>query len=393
MHTVVVGGSLAGMRTVQALRGAECADRITVVGAESHLPYDRPPLSKDFLFGTTTVADIELVDEGSLADLDIDLRLGVSATALDVAGRCVVVGSERIPYDRVVIATGSVARRLPGTEHLDGVHTLRTIEDAMAIRAALASGARVAVVGGGFIGAEVACGARQLGLDVTVIDTLPALMIRGLGPELGGVLARRYADHGVRLQLGHGVERVTGGSRVERVVLDDGSAVDADLVVVGIGVEPAVGWLAGSGLDVRGGLACDAHLCAGDGVFAVGDVARWSSRGTSNRYEHWTNAVDQASVVASVLTGGGMRYEPTHYVWSDQLGTRLQVWGEIGAEDEVVYLIGDADAGEFVAACGSGGYLHGVVALGARRDALRVSRLLSAGAAWEPGVGPVAQVA
>lgn len=392
-HTVVVGASLAGVRTVQALRRAGCEDAVTVVGAERHLPYDRPPLSKDFLFGGGEPADLALLDAAALADLDVELRLGVRATGLDVDARRLCLGPEQLPYDRLVIATGSTPRALPDTNHLSGVHTLRTLDDALALRAELAAGARVVVIGGGFIGAEVAWGARHKGLDVTVLDALPALMVRGLGPDLGAVVSRRFADHGIRLLLGRGVARVDGRDRVECVVLDDGSVVAADVVVVGIGADPVVDWLDDSGLEVRGGVLCDAQLRVRDNVFAVGDVARWSSPLGTHRHEHWTNAVEQATVVASALTGGAARYQPTPYVWSDQLGTRLQVWGEVGSADEVVYLSGGPDSDEFVAASGSGGSLRGVVALGARRDALRASRLLAAGTRWEPGVGPAAQVA
>jgi hypothetical protein len=215
-------------------------------------------------------------------------------------------------------------------------------------------------------------------------------MVRGLGVTIGAVLARRHADNGVRLRLGRTVARLEGGQRVERVILDDGSTVDADLVVVGIGADPAAAWLAGSGLDIADGLVCDAALRAGDGVYAVGDVVRWPTPDGLHRAEHWTNAVDQASALAVTLTGGTGAYSPVPYVWSDQLGTRLQVWGEVRAEDELVYLTGAPDADEFVVAAGGAGRLRGVIAFGARREGLRAQRLLQAGAPWEPGRGPVA---
>jgi hypothetical protein len=218
-------------------------------------------------------------------------------------------------------------------------------------------------------------------------------MVRGLGVTIGAVLARRHADSGVRLRLGRTVARLEGGQRVERVVLDDGSAVDADLVVVGIGADPAVQWLAGSGLDIADGIVCDAALCAGEGVYAVGDVVRWPTAAGLRRAEHWTNAVDQASALAVTLTGGTGAYDPISYVWSDQLGTRLQVWGEVRAQDELVYLTGGPDSGEFVVAVGGAGRLRAVIAFGARREGLRAQRLLHAGAAWDPGRGPVAPTA
>jgi NADPH-dependent 2,4-dienoyl-CoA reductase/sulfur reductase-like enzyme len=220
------------------------------------------------------------------------------------------------------------------------------------------------------------------------------MMMRGLGAEIGRVLARRHADNGTHLRLGCGVASLAGRDRVEGVVLDDGSTIDADLVVVGIGVDPAVDWLADCGIDVRGGVACDAHLRVRDGVYVVGDAARWTSGAAgTRRLEHWTNAVDQAAALADTLTGRPTPYDPTPYVWSDQLGTRLRVWGDVAAEHEIVYLAGDADSEEFVAACGSLQGMHGVVALGARREAMRAARLLHAGAQWRAGVGPVERVA
>jgi len=183
---------------------------------------------------------------------------------------------------------------------------------------------------------------------------------------------------------------VEGTDRVERLVLDDGSVLDVDVVVVGIGVDPAVDWLAGSGLDVAGGVACDASLRVAEGIYAVGDVARFAGPGGERRLEHWTNACDQASVVADVITGTPTRYELVPYVWSDQLGTRLQVWGDIRPDDELHCLHGDVDAGEFVLAAGGDGVLRGVVALGARREAMRAQRMLHAGASWQTGRGLIA---
>ena len=314
MSTVVVGASVAGVRTVQALRRRGYEAPITLVGAEQHPPYDRPPLSKDFLLGKLGADDLRLVEPDALAGLDVHLRLGVRAAGLDAERREIQVGSDRLRYETLVIATGATARTLP--TNLAGVHSLRTLDDAVAIRRALVAGARVAVVGGGFIGAEVSWSARMLGRDVTIIDPLPALMVRGLGVTIGAVLARRHADSGVRLRLGRTVARLEGGQRVERVVLDDGSTIDADLVVVGIGADPAVEWLAGSGLDIADGLVCDAALRAGHGVYAVGDVVRWATSAGLRRAEHWTNAVDQASALAVTLTGGawGLPSRPVRLV-------------------------------------------------------------------------------
>jgi NADPH-dependent 2,4-dienoyl-CoA reductase/sulfur reductase-like enzyme len=297
----IVGASVAGVAAARALRQLGFDGQLTVIGDEPHLPYDRPPLSKDFLLGKLGAGDFPLAEPDALAGLDVDLRLGVRATGLDTERREILLDGDRLRYETLVIASGATARTLP--TQLAGVHSLRTLDDAAAIRGALVAGARVAVVGGGFIGAEVAWSARLLGRDVTIIDPLPALMVRGLGVTIGAVLARRHADSGVRLRLGRTVVRLEGGQRVERVVLDDGSAVDADLVVVGIGADPAVQWLVGSGLDIADGIVCDGALCAGEGVYAVGDVVRWPTAAGLRRAEHWTNAVDQASALAVTLTG------------------------------------------------------------------------------------------
>jgi NADPH-dependent 2,4-dienoyl-CoA reductase/sulfur reductase-like enzyme len=392
MSTVVVGAALAGVRTVQALRRKGYDAPITMLGAEPHVPYDRPPLSKEFLLGKIGEDGLRLVDDGVLDALDVQLLSGTRATALDLHRREVLAGQERIPFETLIIATGSSPRLLAGMQELAGVHPLRTIDDAVAIRTAFAAEARVAVIGGGFIGAEVTSSARQLGLDVTIVDPLPALMMRGVGPVVGAALADRHRDNGVRMRLGRCVSRVEGTDRVERLVLDDGTSLDVDVVVVGVGVDPAVGWLADSGLDVAGGVACDASLRVADGIYAVGDVARFAGPGGQRRLEHWTNAGDQAAVLADVLTGTPAVYAPVPYVWSDQLGTRLQVWGDVRPEDELHCRFGDPGAGEFVFASGGDGVMRGVVALGARREAMQAQRMLHAGAKWQPGHGPVAHV-
>ena len=390
---VIVGASIAGVRTAEALRRRGFGGRVTLIGAEPHLPYDRPPLSKAFLAGRATEDDLPLLPADRLDRLELDLRLGQQAAALDLPARQVrLTSGEPVPFGTAVIATGSVPRRLPALDGWPGVHVLRTLDDAIAIRAALDAGARVAVVGGGFIGAEVAWAARARGLEVTIIDPVPALMARALGPALGQVLAARHADHGVALRLGRSVVRAEGADRVERLVLDDGRHVAADLVVVGVGADPAVGWLADSGLAVDGGLCCDACLRAHgtDAVYAVGDVARWPSaryRGPV-RVEHWTNAGEAALSVAAAITGTPVPYDPLPYVWSDQLGVRLQVLGQLDPRAELVYVEGGPDAPEFVAAAGRDGALRAVVAVGARRAALHWQRALRSATPWIDGHGP-----
>jgi NADPH-dependent 2,4-dienoyl-CoA reductase/sulfur reductase-like enzyme len=395
MHDIViVGASLAGIRTAQALRRRSFDGRITLIGAEDQLPYDRPPLSKDFLLGKVAETDLALVPTERLDRLDLELRLGQVAESLNVAERRVALASgEAVSFDVLVVATGSVPRRLAGMDALAGVHTLRTLQDAVAIRGAFEAGARVAIIGGGFIGTEVATSARSLGLEVTIVDPVPSLMVRGIGSELGGIMAARHADNGVTLRLGRTLSRFEGATNVERLVLDDGTVVEADVVIVAIGVDPSLDWLSTSGLETTGGLSCDSELRAAEGIYAVGDVARWPSarHGGTVRLEHWTNAGDQAAAVAATITGTPTPYDPVPYVWSDQLGTRLQVFGTVRPEDELVYVVGDPSADEFVAASGGDGGLRAVVALGARRDAIRWQKILTAGAEWRTGVGPVTE--
>ena len=353
----VVGASLAGVSTARALREQGFEGRLTVVGDELHPPYDRPPLSKDYLAGTTSRAELDLLtaDDDKLA---VDWRLGRTAVGLDTAARAVLLdGGERIVSDAVVIATGARARRLPGPA-LAGVHTVRTVDDATALRAELVPGARLVLIGGGFIGAEIASTARTLGVDVTVIEALPVPLAGSLGDEVAQACAGLHGDHGVTLLVGIGVERVLGDDRVRAVRLTDGCELPADVVVVGIGATPCVAWLADSGLavdPVTGGVRTDAQ-CATDvpGVFAVGDCAspyrRYADRPL--RLEHWTNALRQPATAAATLLGRPAAVSTDHevpYFWSDQYESRLQFAGHQVEGDEVEIVEGDVDSRNFLA--------------------------------------------
>lgn len=369
MSTVIVGASLAGLRAAEALRREGHAAPITVVGAETHRPYDRPPLSKQLLAGTWTR---DRVDLRQAEDLAVEWRLGVAATGLSLASRTVALADgTTLPFDELVIATGSVPRSLPGTEHLDGVFVLRTVDDALALAAALDERpSRVCVVGAGFIGAEVASTARGRGLDVTVVEALPMPLGRVLGDELGAVCAQLHAAAGTDLRVGVGVDHLDGDStgRVRAVHLADGTVVEASVVVVGIGVRPATDWLAGSGLQLDDGVVSDAWCRALDddgavvpGVVAAGDVARWRNDlfGELMRVEHWTNAAEQAEAAAATLVHGGgdphPPYAPVPYFWSDQYGHKLQHLGHNHPGDEMVIVDRDAESGRFVAAYGRAG--------------------------------------
>ncbi|WP_327596185.1 NAD(P)/FAD-dependent oxidoreductase [Streptomyces chartreusis] len=352
----VVGASLAGLSTVRALRTEGYDGGIVVVGEERHTPYDRPPLSKDFLKGAIDAGALALGDADEYADLDVQWLLGERAVRLDPATRSVVLaGGRQLRSDGVVVATGASPRTLPGTDGLTGVHTLRTLDDAEALRAELLDGSpRVVVIGAGFIGAEVASTARLLGLDVTVVEALDIPLERQLGREMGLVCSSLHNDHGVRLLSGTGVAGLVGTGRVTGVRLADGRLLPADVVVVGVGVRPNTDWLAGSGVRVDDGVVCDSG-CSTDvpGVVAVGDVARCPNpfTGRHARIEHWSNATEQARTAArTLLTGVPAPASLTApYFWSDQYGVRIQVAGYVapGAEPEVVE--GDVDSRTFTA--------------------------------------------
>ncbi|NEC85549.1 FAD-dependent oxidoreductase [Streptomyces sp. SID12501] len=341
MRTVaVVGASLAGLSAARSLRKQGYDGRLVLIGDEAHRPYDRPPLSKEFLAGTLGEADLGLETDGE--DLRAEWLLGTRATGLDRTDRSVRLADGRgIRADGIVIATGAAARTLPGADGLAGVHTLRTLDDARALRDELARGGRLVVIGGGFIGAEVASTAYALGLDVTVIEAAPTPLAGPLGETMGAVVSGLHADHGVRLLCGVGVKGLSGERQVEAVLLADGRSVPADIVVVGVGARPCVDWLAGSGVALENGVKCGADgRTSLAGVVAVGDCANWYDPrvGTHRRVEHWTGALERpAAAVAALLAGGAV--EPgvprPPYFWSDQYGVKIQFVGHAGVADSV----------------------------------------------------------
>jgi NADPH-dependent 2,4-dienoyl-CoA reductase/sulfur reductase-like enzyme len=373
-RVLVVGSSLAGVRGAEALRRAGFSGRITLVGAESHFPpYDRPPLSKQVLAGSWQPEQGRLrLDDG----MDTELLLGRPAISLDLAEQVVRLDGTVLPFDGLVVATGATPRNpWAGVWTPDrGVHTLRTLDDCLRLRDELRNAERVAVVGAGFIGCEVAATCRALGLDVTVIDTLPSPMLRAIGPEMGEVLAAFHRSRGVRLALGRTVVAPAGRDRVEGVLLDGDELVEADMVVVAIGVAPQTQWLEGSGLELADGVVCDAECFAAgtDTVVAAGDVARWTHpmAGTSMRVEHWTNAVAQAQVagrnLAARLAGRdeAETYAAVPYFWSDQHDWKVQFVGfSDGPADSMRVTVeaGTVESGKFVAAYHRAGQLVGAL--------------------------------
>lgn len=391
--TVIVGASLAGLRTAEALRKKGYTDQITLLGMEEHLPYDRPPLSKGVLTGAVSEDDTQFRQAEHFAELGIEVKTGVRATALDTAERTIHTTNGSIQYDNLVIATGAAARRLPGTTGLSGVHVIRTLEDALAIRADLQNRPRVVVVGAGFIGAEVAASARALDLEVTIIEALPNPLARAIGVEVGQMCADLHSDGGTNLLCGRGVAGLSGNSRVEAVNLDDGTSIPADVVIVGIGVTKNTHWLNDSGLEISNGVVCDQYLRADpNGVFALGDVAAWHNPlfGETMRVEHWTNAVEQALIVATNITNPDDRrpYAGVPYFWSDQYGRRIQFLGKSDA-DEVVIVEGSREAGRPVALYRKDDALRGALAIDNPMTLMPLRGHLMKEGGWEAALASV----
>ncbi|MEU6140605.1 FAD-dependent oxidoreductase [Streptomyces sp. NPDC047081] len=364
-RVLVVGASASGLTTVEALRRKGHAGPITVLGDEPHAPYDRPPLSKQVLSGAWEPERAALRTQDVLAALDAEFVYGDPAVALDTAARSVRTQSGReLPADAVVIATGVRARQLPGQQDLAGVHVLRSLDDCLALREDLLAGSRLVVVGEGVLGSEIAATARTLGLDVTLTGPLAAPMALQVGPLVSGVLAELHTERGVRLRLGTGVVGLTGeGGRVTGVRLATDEVLPADVVVVAIGAAPATEWLADSGLELDNGVVCDSRCRAGEGIYAVGDVARWHHEGLGRliRLENRTNATEQAMAVAGEILGEGRPYAPVPYFWTDQYDAKLQVHGFLPADAEVDVVEGDLTARRFVARYRSEGRVTGVL--------------------------------
>lgn len=392
---VVVGASLAGLRAVEAARKTGYDGEIVLIGAEEHLPYDRPPLSKAFLGAADDNGDLPEVPwfrtEETLRDeLGVDVRLGAPAMALDTDARTVTVAGEQVAYDALVIATGAHARVLPGADGLDGVHPLRTLDDSLAVRDKLEAGARTVVIGAGFIGSEVASTARKRGLDATIVEALPTPLVRATGHEMGAAIAALHELNGTSLRCGVGVAAIEGDGdgRVERVLLADGSAIEADLVVVGIGVVPSVGWLEGSGVTLDNGVVCDENLWTGvPGVYAAGDVANWfnPTLGERQRMENWTAAAEQGAAAArNALDPENARaYGTVPYFWSDWYDVRIQFVGSPDA-DEVRLVDGDpASGGRWVALYRRGDRLIGALTVNGQAEIMKYRVQIMKGGSWE----------
>jgi NADPH-dependent 2,4-dienoyl-CoA reductase/sulfur reductase-like enzyme len=409
-HVIVVGASLAGLRAVETLRSSGFAGGISVVGAEPHLPYDRPPLSKKLLAGEWDADRIALRKPDDVASLDVTWHLGVAAGSLSVGSTehsVRLADGSTLHGDGVIIATGAAVRRLPDQPLLDGVVELRTLDDALDLRSRFGDGVRLVVVGAGFIGLEAAATAAQRGCHVTVLEGLPAPLVRGLGADMGRAVASVHTRNGVDVRCGVTVAGIEGANgRVTGVRLGDGGVVAADIVLVAIGVSPSTGWLEGSGLEIRDGVVCDATLCAGPtGVYAAGDLARWpnplfgdTDAGEEMRVEHWTNAAEQGAAAARNLlrAARGENAEPyaaVPFFWSDQFDAKIQFLGRAAGDDEVRVIAGDPTDGRFAALYGSNGRLRGALGVSMPKIVMPYRKLLLEKASWEHALAHAASIA
>ncbi|GAA1505979.1 FAD-dependent oxidoreductase [Nocardioides humi] len=375
MRLLVLGASLGGLRTAQAVRRAGLDAEVTLVGAEAVLPYDRPPLSKDFLRGARQASDLALASQDELDELGVSLRLGRTATALDSVRQVVDLDDgSALEYDALVIATGSRPRTLPGGHVPTDLHTLRTIDDATALRDRLARSSSLAVIGGGFIGSEIASTARGLDIDVTIVEPAGTLMLRALGETIGQHMTHLHLRENVDIKAGVSVERVTDTGGRQLIELSDGATILADTTVVGIGAIPNIDWLQGSGLTLSDGVLCgpDLRAVGTTNVFGIGDVARWLHPRYDRyiRVEHWTSVAEQARVVAANLAGQPTVADALPYVWSDQLGSRLQIAGVVPVDPMVEYAVGQPGTDRFVALLSDASGPQAVVGRGAVRDFL-----------------------
>ena len=387
---VVVGASLAGLRAVEMLRQRGFDGTLTLIGDEPHLPYDRPPLSKQVLQGAWDPAQTFFRKKEGYDALALDLRLGRRAVSLDIRDRRVALDDgTSVDYDALIVATGARVRTLPGIAARPGLHVLRGLDDALALRKELEGGARVVVVGAGFIGLEVAASCRARGLRVTAIEALPQALSPALGGTVCGAIEALHVDHGVELRTRTMVADVFGDPRVAGVRLQDGVQVEADAVVVGIGVIPNTEWLAGSGLTLDNGIVCNEAGEAAPGVFAAGDVARIPNRwlGDAPRIEHWTNAAEQGTYVAERVLGGRSEgFLSVPYFWSDQHDRKIQYAGRSRPGDDVTIVDGSVEERQFTALYRRGDRLTACVSLSQPRTFLRFRKLLSEGASWRDAV-------
>lgn len=391
-EVVVVGGSLAGLRAVESLRSGGYEGSITVIGAEPHQPYDRPPLSKRLLSGEWEPDRVALRKPDDMGSLDVTWRLGVAASGLDLDARAVhLADGAEVPFEGLIIATGTTPRRLPGQTDFAHVTELRGLDDALDLRERIAGGGkRVAVIGAGFIGLEVAATARDLGNDVVVLEGAEAPLMRGLGAEMGAAVAAVHADHDVEIRCNTKIEGFGDGV----VLVDGGWHEECDVVVVGIGVVPETSWLEGSGLTLDDGVRCASDLSAGAPcVYAAGDIVRWHNPlyDEEMRVEHWTNAAEQGALAAGNLLAEDSQqdttpYAPVPFFWSEQYDRRIQFLGHSQPGDEPLVVAGSVDDRKFAALYRRGDRLSGVLGVNMPRNVMPFRNQLLERVSWDDAV-------
>ena len=382
-RVVIVGGSVAGLTAAETLREDGFAGEIVLINGETHAGYDRPPLSKHVLSGRMQCSGVALRPSDFYAQHRMDHRIGVRAAGLDVGRRIVSLDTgASVAFDALLIATGLRPRPLPGQPAWRGIHMLRTLDDALELRADLLTASRVVVVGAGFLGSEVVATARELGLHVTLIDALEVPMLRQLGGDVGAAVMKTHCDHGVEMRVRHIVRSFhERDGRVTGVTLDDGEHLTADVVVVAIGALPNIEWLAGSGLEVDDGVVCDEYCRAADGVYAAGDVARWfhPGLGATLRIEHRMHATEQGIAAARNLLGARVPFAPLPYFWTDFYDVKIQAFGRIDARDETTILSGQVGARSFTAAYHRAGIITAVLGWNAPRKLRSLAALVGKG--------------
>jgi NADPH-dependent 2,4-dienoyl-CoA reductase/sulfur reductase-like enzyme len=392
---VIIGGGLAAARTAEQVRKSEYDGPVVIVSDEVHLPYDRPPLSKDVLHDHhRSHQDVALKPPEFYTDNDITLRLGSAAQSVDTAAKTVTLADgTALSYDDLVIATGLVPKRIPSIPDLAGIWVLRSLDDALALREHATSARRAVIIGAGFIGCETAASLRKLGVDVVLVEPQPAPLASVLGEQVGQLVARLHRAEGVDVRTGTGVAEVRGddNGHVSTVELSDGTVLDADLVVIGIGSRPATNWLAGSGVDLadtdRGVLCDEVGRTSAPHVWALGDVASWrDATGHQVRVEHWSNVAEQARVLVPSLLGlEAPEVVVVPYFWSDQYDVKIQCLGEPEADD-IVHLVSD-DGRKFLAYYERDGVLAGVVGGGMPGKVMKARSKIAAGAPIDDVLG------
>ncbi|MEV0685245.1 FAD-dependent oxidoreductase [Nocardia sp. NPDC050378] len=388
---VVVGASLAGLRAVEEARAIGYSGQIILIGAEPHIPYDRPPLSKQFI-SPEALPDY-LVQERDLREtLDVELRMSRKATSLDAESHTVTMADgSSVRYSKLLIATGASARTLPHLSGKDGVFTLRTLDDAREVRERLVPGANLVVIGAGFIGSEIASSAKRLGVDVVIVEAAPAPLVRALGSRVGKLASSLHTRNDVRLLLSADIIGLTGGESVEGVQLGSGEVLPADVVIVGIGAAPTTDWLRGSGIDLSpldGGVICDEMLrTSAEDVFAAGDLVHWPNGAVDStvmRLENWTNAAEQGRRAArnALSPDSPVAYTTVPYFWSDWYDHRIQFVGTAQA-DEVRIITDSEGADKWSALYRSGDRIVGAATLNEQRKIMKYRRMIAEGTSWQ----------